>query len=340
MFCHVFTAWAQGTAAKNPNKYCIVFLKTQAATTGCRRQDVRLALLETPSGFALFIIGEKVLTYPDAIWAWLTDVREARHLARVIEYIKVEDKSVTRRPDGPGEKLSNFIKKYYHRIENGKELYVEDEKLRRVIHSNLKIKCSDNNYVVGDMMWGLKNVMYDLVFEERDNLKPGFQNLTPCAGLEKCISTYKLSREAIDEKGLPDIIDKAVVFINSLADGRRSVSQGSQMEKRTLSHLAESSCELQSNQDTYDANEGGSKKSRIGESSNEKVYVSNPATSAADKAGEAEAKEAQSSSKLPSKEEGVKEKTPAEESTSAGGAKGPRRLTKPNAKYLGAEWAK
>ncbi|TVU22007.1 hypothetical protein EJB05_31682 [Eragrostis curvula] len=159
----------------------------------------RLALLDTPSGFALFNIEDKVFRRRDAIWAWLTDVNEARSLARVIEYVKVEDKSVTTQKDGPGEERSRLIKKYC-RSGSGKEFYVKDEKLRHVIYSNLKIKCSDDAYVIGEVMWGLSNVMYDLVFEERHRLDPGFQNIEPCLGLQKCIKIFKLSQIAINQE--------------------------------------------------------------------------------------------------------------------------------------------
>ncbi|TVU22817.1 hypothetical protein EJB05_32537, partial [Eragrostis curvula] len=154
----------------------------------------RLALLETPSGFALFNIEHKVFEYPQAIWAWLTDVRRlAMSLARVLAFIKV-DKSVAKSDDGPGEELSRVIKKYYR---SGRELYVEDEKLRCVIYSNLNIKCSDDNYVVHEVMWGLRNIVYDVLFEERDNITCRFY-LTKCKGLEACMSAFKLSPEADD----------------------------------------------------------------------------------------------------------------------------------------------
>ncbi|TVU22800.1 hypothetical protein EJB05_32519, partial [Eragrostis curvula] len=155
----------------------------------------RLALLETPSGFALFNIEHKVFEYPQAIWAWLTDVRKARYLARVLAFIKV-DKSVAKSDDGPGEELSRVIKKYYR---SGRELYVEDEKLRCVIYSNLNIKCSDDNYVVHEVMWGLRNIVYDVLFEERDNITCRFY-LTKCKGLEACMSAFKLSPEAITKE--------------------------------------------------------------------------------------------------------------------------------------------
>ncbi|KAF8772812.1 hypothetical protein HU200_005196 [Digitaria exilis] len=60
-------------------------------------------------------------------------------------------------------------------------------------HSDLRFNagCCDDDYAVDELMWGLKNLAYDLVFEERDNLTPGY-HLSPPEGLKKCIRTFNI----------------------------------------------------------------------------------------------------------------------------------------------------
>uniref|UniRef100_A0A0D9XXG0 Uncharacterized protein n=1 Tax=Leersia perrieri TaxID=77586 RepID=A0A0D9XXG0_9ORYZ len=85
-----------------------------------------VALLEMPSRFALF------------------------HVVIYLEFVKYDDKSVVLGSDALGPVLSYLISTY---CRHGKMLIVEDEKLRGVIKSNLRVDVFANEDVIRDLMF-------------------------------------------------------------------------------------------------------------------------------------------------------------------------------------------
>ncbi|CAL4978612.1 unnamed protein product [Urochloa decumbens] len=108
-----------------------------------------VVLLETPKGFVLFNIKRKILNAPKNVWSWFAHRATAEHVSFLVDYIKVDDKSVVWRSDGPGKELSEWIWRY---CRNEKELIVGDEKLKDVIKSNMKrVMLFDNNYTAKEL---------------------------------------------------------------------------------------------------------------------------------------------------------------------------------------------
>ncbi|CAL4978613.1 unnamed protein product [Urochloa decumbens] len=83
------------------------------------------------------------------VWSWFAHRATAEHVSFLVDYIKVDDKSVVWRSDGPGKELSEWIWRY---CRNEKELIVGDEKLKDVIKSNMKrVMLFDNNYTAKEL---------------------------------------------------------------------------------------------------------------------------------------------------------------------------------------------
>ncbi|CAL4959104.1 unnamed protein product [Urochloa decumbens] len=150
----------------------------------------KVVLLETPKGFVLFNIKRKILNAPKNVWSWFAHRATAEHVSFLVDYIKVDDKSVVWRSDGPGKELSEWIWKY---CRNEKELIVGDEKLKDVIKSNMKrVMLFDNNYTAKELVWGFKNVLSGFLYQERDNITPEY--LLPVSeGLKESISKFGIN---------------------------------------------------------------------------------------------------------------------------------------------------
>ncbi|CAO2175173.1 unnamed protein product [Urochloa humidicola] len=158
----------------------------------------KVVLLETPKGFVLFNVKHNILNATKNVWSWFAHWETAEHVIFLVDYIEIDDKSVVWRSDGPGKELSEFIWKY---CRNEKELIVGDEKLKDVIKSNMVIKLFDNDYVAKELVWGLKFVLPEFLYQERDNITPEY--LLPVSeGLKESISKFGINvpTEAINAK--------------------------------------------------------------------------------------------------------------------------------------------
>ncbi|RLN23685.1 COP9 signalosome complex subunit 6a [Panicum miliaceum] len=135
-------------------------------------------LFETPSGFAMFGIDDKVFRRPEVIFT--------------IGDIKFENKSIAWDVNaGPGEDLGNFILKFCNR----KGLIVQDLQLKQVIETKLGIQCWFNEQIVPELTWGLNFVLHEFVSEEKEHY-----HLPLSKELEKKIKTYgfNVSKRMID----------------------------------------------------------------------------------------------------------------------------------------------
>ncbi|CAL4966134.1 unnamed protein product [Urochloa decumbens] len=151
----------------------------------------KVVLLETPKGFVLFNVKHKILNAPKNVWSWFAHRATAEHVSFLVDYIKVDDKSVVWRSDGPGKELSEWIWKY---CRNEKELIVGMK--------SLKVKkscCSTTIMLPKNWYGGFKNVLSGRLYQERDNITPEY--LLPVSeGLKESISKFGINvpRQAIN----------------------------------------------------------------------------------------------------------------------------------------------
>lgn len=95
-------------------------------------------LIETPSGFTVLDVADRLLLYPEEIWTWLTNPEDAHDVVIRLGFMKVENKSVAWKSDvGPGKDLRNFILK----VSNSKPMVVPDMQLKFIIQKSLDVKC-------------------------------------------------------------------------------------------------------------------------------------------------------------------------------------------------------
>ncbi|CAL4952107.1 unnamed protein product [Urochloa decumbens] len=155
-----------------------------------------VALLETPTGFAFFNVCKDICKGAKNLWSWFVKDDVADEVIFLLEFIKFEDKSVAWKSDGPGLLLTRAIRKY---CDKSRQLIVGDLRLRDVIESNLNVKCFENEDVIRELMWGLKNVLFDYVYQERRNITHEYC-LPLSQGLKDCMSKYEviIPTEAID----------------------------------------------------------------------------------------------------------------------------------------------
>ncbi|KAL6627142.1 hypothetical protein ACP70R_030868 [Stipagrostis hirtigluma subsp. patula] len=158
-----------------------------------------LALLETPSGFALFCVVDSLFNAPACIWSNFAEKAASDNALFLEDFIKVDDKSAARRMCGnPGEKLADLIRKH----KNGRTMFVvDDEELKLVIEEKLGAPCFYEKYAVGELMWGLKNVLRYYLSEERDNITREYL-LPLCQGIKDLINNFGIDipTEEIDEE--------------------------------------------------------------------------------------------------------------------------------------------
>lgn len=129
----------------------------------------RKVLLETPSGFAMFLVKEFAFQEEKKnIWVLFSDPEYAIQVLVALGFRKIDDRSVARDcNDGPGKDLSQLIKKF---CKTGEELIVQDKDLKASIEKKLKITCICDGYTVGELMWGIKNVLHKFIYEEGCNI--------------------------------------------------------------------------------------------------------------------------------------------------------------------------
>uniref|UniRef100_K3YLN0 Uncharacterized protein n=1 Tax=Setaria italica TaxID=4555 RepID=K3YLN0_SETIT len=154
----------------------------------------RRTLLETPSGFAIFYVSEDVFKQPRRIWARFTDEMDAHEVVLALGFVNVHDKSVARNSyDGTGQELSSLIQDL---CAHKTKLIVQDYALKSVIKKKLKVKCctkfSNDDDVLGNLMWGLKNVLHEFIPQEKDDLTK--ENYLPMSkGLQSALVSYGIS---------------------------------------------------------------------------------------------------------------------------------------------------
>ncbi|OEL22628.1 COP9 signalosome complex subunit 6b [Dichanthelium oligosanthes] len=120
---------------KSNTQHLIEFLWVHIReATNCKRWAFRRMLLETPSGFAMFGIDDKVFSCSEAFNILMCCSPSYMQVIFTIGFIKVDNKSVAWDSDaGPGEDLGHFILKFCNR----KGLIVQDLQLKKVIETKL-----------------------------------------------------------------------------------------------------------------------------------------------------------------------------------------------------------
>ncbi|CAL5017010.1 unnamed protein product [Urochloa decumbens] len=186
-----FVKKAMSTEAQSPNHLHVeetasTIIATMPPEEGedanCKRCTFRRMLFETPSGFAMFGIDDKVFRHPEDIWACFTNLCDAKDVIFKIGSIKFENKSIVWNVNaGPGEDLGNFILQFCNR----KGLIVQDLQLQQVIETKLRIECWFNEQIVPELTWGLNFVLHEFVSEEKEQY-----HLPLSKELEKKIKTY------------------------------------------------------------------------------------------------------------------------------------------------------
>ncbi|XP_062230473.1 uncharacterized protein LOC133928246 isoform X2 [Phragmites australis] len=165
------------------------------------RLKFRKTLLETPSGFAIFNVRESVYKYPERVWTYFSDTRDARNFVFALGFVKVDHKSVAwNNVTDPGDKLRQLILRFC----KDEELVVQNTELKDLIQSKLDVKCSTDEEVVGDLMWGLKYLLGDFIVEEIDKLTDEYY-LPLSKGLQRDIEVYGINVS-------PRKIDKNFIF--------------------------------------------------------------------------------------------------------------------------------
>ncbi|XP_044409016.1 uncharacterized protein [Triticum aestivum] len=163
-----------------------------------RLGQAAVALLDTPTGFALFSVNGRICSGPQKLWTWFIMDNVATEIILFLEYIKVDDKSAVMGVDGPGERLAYSIRRHCKHIP---QLVVEDENLRAaIIKSNLGVDCYDDKDVIHELMWGLRNMMPYFVRKETHNSTREYL-LPLCQGFKDCVNRFgiSISAEAIDK---------------------------------------------------------------------------------------------------------------------------------------------
>uniref|UniRef100_A0A0E0MPR0 JAB1/MPN/MOV34 metalloenzyme domain-containing protein n=1 Tax=Oryza punctata TaxID=4537 RepID=A0A0E0MPR0_ORYPU len=129
-----------------------------------RPYGFKLMLFETPSGFTMFHVSQKLIARPRDIWARFAYQSDITDVIVTLGFIQVHNKSVARDVVvGPGDKLKEFILGFC----THKYLIVQDVELKDVIEKKLNIYCYCNPTVVDELTWGLNYVLPDLLPEEQ-----------------------------------------------------------------------------------------------------------------------------------------------------------------------------
>ncbi|KAJ1295319.1 hypothetical protein BS78_01G215200 [Paspalum vaginatum] len=160
-----------------------------------------LALLETPSGFALFSCDGFPLRLPRAIenvWADFMVGSLAAKAARLVSFQPFEDKTSAIHADtGVNERLAMMI---LNKIVPGQKLAVGKLEYQKIIENKLKIECLFDDIVM-ELMWGLKNCMHHLVPDEKEQLAKEDRRYMS-KGMKIALDRYelKVEPEMVNEK--------------------------------------------------------------------------------------------------------------------------------------------
>ncbi|XP_040257366.1 uncharacterized protein [Aegilops tauschii subsp. strangulata] len=129
-------------------------------------EDIK-ALFETPSGFAIdsgYLYDINIdYTGIQTIWVHCGNKDSADFFLWRKGFLKLDNKSTAIRPDGIDSSLTKLIKK---ECDPGHILLVGESKYKEAIESNLGIPCRCDE-AAEELMWGLQNLLYDLVPEDR-----------------------------------------------------------------------------------------------------------------------------------------------------------------------------
>ncbi|WVZ88030.1 hypothetical protein U9M48_034590 [Paspalum notatum var. saurae] len=161
-----------GDSIQNNLKYAEVLariLVPELTPVDPETMTFRRTLLETPSGFAIFDVSERLFESQN-IWSWFTDEMDARLVVLALGFVKVQDKSIARNScDGPGEELSRLIQK--------------------LCEVKCYTKSSNGDASIDDLIWGLKFVLHEFVPEENDNITYEYYH-PPCMGLKSALTLH------------------------------------------------------------------------------------------------------------------------------------------------------
>ncbi|XP_062188617.1 probable nucleolar protein 5-2 [Phragmites australis] len=162
-----------------------------------------LVLFETPSGFAIFGYDGVKLFLPGAIqdiWADFIKDYKTKQAIWLKDFQTFEDKASAIKLDtGVDKKLASMIEKC---IKPGQKLAVGKREYQDIIEKNLGISCLCNEAVM-EVMWGLKNLMWYLVPDEKSELTK--EDCLPMSEGMKIV----LNRHGFDVK--PEMVNKCII---------------------------------------------------------------------------------------------------------------------------------
>ncbi|KQK02263.1 probable nucleolar protein 5-1 isoform X2 [Brachypodium distachyon] len=146
----------------------------------------RKVLLETPTGFAIFVVKDFAFEQDKNIWVHFSDPECAIQALFALGFKKVDNKSAARNGDaGPGKDLVQLIMKF---CRTGETLIVQDKELKASIEKK-GIKCRCDGYDVGEVIWGIKNVLHAFIREEERNITQEYC-LPVSKGLQEALQYY------------------------------------------------------------------------------------------------------------------------------------------------------
>ncbi|XP_062202034.1 probable nucleolar protein 5-2 [Phragmites australis] len=175
-----------------------------------------LVLFETPSGFAILVYDGVKLFLPGAIqdiWADFIKDYMTKQVSTPLfhsddcyffmlfglKIFKLDKASAIKLDTGVDKKLASMIEKC---IKPGQKLAVGKREYQDIIEKNLGISCLCNEAVM-EVMWGLKNLMWYLVPDEKSELTK--EDCLPMSEGMKIV----LNRHGFDVK--PDMVNKCIV---------------------------------------------------------------------------------------------------------------------------------
>ncbi|CAL5017012.1 unnamed protein product [Urochloa decumbens] len=140
-----------------------IVLPNEGSTDTLEHMRGRGVLLETPTGFAVFIVKEPL--DPETAWMHFMDIATANKVVSLIGFVKLDVMSAAwGEGDGVTSKdLGDLIRKS---LKDKKELLVYT-KFKDVIEEKFGIACCEDDGVAGDLIWGLKNVLREFIPEEK-----------------------------------------------------------------------------------------------------------------------------------------------------------------------------
>ncbi|KAG2653911.1 hypothetical protein PVAP13_1NG412319 [Panicum virgatum] len=172
----------------------------------------RKVLLEKPSGFALFLVKEFALQEEKNIWVHFSDPEYAIQVLVALGFRKVDNRTIARNcNDGPRKDLVQLIEKFYK---------TREELLKASIEKTLNITCICDGYTVGEVMWGIKNVLHEFIHEEGCKITPEYC-LPVSKGLQEALRYYlvNIPPKVSFPKELSRSFDEYVGISDTIKDG-------------------------------------------------------------------------------------------------------------------------